>query len=121
MKIQLTNGALRYLRSLIESVGWAKSTELIYRGGQLLCDVFPEQKDAPEEVSENLPNGLVATRFKDPKAAELWIKSPAPEFEISDKLFETCQTAIKHFSTEARVSPSKVSFELLKVFKLSPD
>lgn len=120
MKLTLTNKALAFLVSVIEAPGWAKSTDLIYRGGQLLCEVFPDQSDKPEFEKRKNEVGEVVVEPRDKKAYDAW-GSVSREFELTDKQLETCKTALRHFAEAGAITPAKHTLELLRAFSLSPE
>lgn len=122
MQLTLTNSALAYLRSSLAAPGWAKgdkAIEHIYRGGQLLCDVLPEQDDQPELKPEAGPGGFSLVPA-DPKAFKDW-GAKTHTIDMTDKLFEVCQVCLKHFAAEGRISPGKHTYELLRAFKLTAE
>ena len=93
--------------------GWAKTPELVYRGGQILADVLPSLDGAPETDDKG--------RVKDPTTYKTWQDQTAPEFELSDKQFQVCVTATKHFIEQGVLPANKYTRDLLKALLLSGD
>lgn len=80
--LNLTQGALQYLRDILQNPGWAKTTELIMRGGKLLVDVLPEPEPVPQGEDET------------PAAIKAWIARPIPPVEITEKQRDTIKAAV---------------------------
>lgn len=119
MNITLTKRSVLYLRSVLEAPGWCKNNADVFRGGQLLCEVLPDLKDQPELVAVKTELG-VSHKPADQKAFDTWSDEQVT-IDLSDKLFKTCQDALTHFSDKSLLNPGKATFELLRVFKLSPE
>jgi hypothetical protein len=106
MKLTLDNGSTTLLRSILEAPGWAKTTALIYIGGQLLCEVIPQQDDKPSSTSQ--------------ADWTFWSRQPV-EVEVSEKQFDVCKLAIRHFVSEGKIAAGPFSMLLLKEFKLTEE
>ncbi len=116
--ITLTNRSILYLRSLLEQPGWAKTVADIHRGGELLCVVLPEQLDKPKLVPVKTESGF---QFKpeDETAFEDWAKQVV-HVQLTPALHRVCCSALEHFASQGLLNPGKATFELIKVFGLSP-
>jgi uncharacterized tellurite resistance protein B-like protein len=97
-EVKLTNVATVTLRKLLEQPSWAKTTELLYLAGKLLCSVIPEVEVPKEEVEQ--------TKWKEVQQS----------FTLTSRERDTCLAAIRSAVKEGALLPGKYSFELLDVF-----
>lgn len=122
-KINLTQGAVRYLRDMLASTGWAKSINDIILGGGLLVDVLPEPSEPPtttpveREAADQARIRLLA-HTADVKA---WAALPVPEFDVTEKQRDCIRRCIKHFAELGNIPPTPQAYVLLTAFGYSSD
>jgi hypothetical protein len=120
MKLQLTNLALDNLRNCLSAVGWCKSDNVelsvrnTYLAGKLLAEVLPETV-VPEPPSE-LATPSQQLQFG--KMIKTWQKVPSPEFELTDKMLDVCQRAVKYKIVMGEAPSSPHMSELILALKL---
>ena len=122
-KINLTQGAVRYLRDMLASTGWAKSINDIILGGGLLVDVLPEPSEPPvitpveREAADQARIRLAAHTAN----VKTWSALPVPEFDVTEKQRDCIRRCIKHFAEQGSIPPTPQAFVLLTAFGYSPD
>jgi hypothetical protein len=95
--LSLTNAALSGLKMILASTEWlkndAEATKHTFRAGQILEEVLP---DAPPFKPELVTNARGEKELKEGEneRAVLWEKTMLPEFNVSERQFETIKKAI---------------------------
>lgn len=103
-KINMSQGAVNLLRSIVSGNGWAKTIQDIMLGGGLMVKL-PEYANIPTE---------------DKKAKE-WAEIKEAEFEVTEKERDSIKKAIAHFVELGAIPTNKGAVELLTAFGYAPE
>jgi hypothetical protein len=106
-KLNITQGAAKYLQDLLNVLGWAKTTNDIIIGGSLLSTKL-ELTTFPEATAEETVRAYEARVLP-------WMNTKM-DLELTDKERDCVRRCLEHCSKEARIRVSKYSSELLTVF-----
>lgn len=119
--IKVTQQSLNLIRQIVAAVGWAKTVEDIYVGGQLLDAVLPEPDPidwvkSVQELAALSPAEQKAYQRKD----KAWCDKVI-EFTLTARQVDTFKKAFENLVTEGKLAPNKYLSEIIVTFGLAKD
>lgn len=112
-KIQLPQLAVKALRDVLESPGWARLTSDHSAAAKMLDGVVPEVTP-PDEVK-------AARSQSEARVANAAWSDEAKAFELSDKQRDTARKALRHHLEQGNLPPGRYTFALLSQFGLAEE
>lgn len=97
--LTLTQSSLVLLRTALQAPGWAKTTQLLFVGGQLLVTVLPEVKEMAKDAGAD--------------ALKAWAKEEVAPITLTEKQRDGIKTCLKFHIEAGNVSAGRESFALL--------
>ena len=119
MKIALNNQTLALLRNLISVPGVAKTAEDIYRDGELLCVVLPEQDLKWVKTQEDLAKMAKAEQDKYLADDKAWAAVPV-ELEMTEKQRDRVKAILSKVPELISVQQTKALFAVYSEFGFKP-
>lgn len=119
-QIKITQQSVNLVRQILAAVGWAKSVEDIYLGGQMLASAIPEIDlswvKSGKDLAELTPEEQKAYVRKD----RAWCEKVV-EFTLTAKQVEVVKKAFKSLVESGNLAPNSALSEIIEVFGLYTD